>query len=52
MAGSASDTVIRQVPVVDESSALNTTAPPATPAGRLCAPKNIVTINEAVVLIW
>jgi hypothetical protein len=29
----------------------NTTAPPALPAGHLYAPKNIVTINDAVVLI-
>jgi hypothetical protein len=58
--------VIRQVPIVDESSAraavtevtaehqrdnANTTAPPALPAGHLHAPKNIVTINDAVVLI-
>ena len=56
MAGPAPDTVI-QVPIGDESSALNTNATTRTPPPRrrcrrgvLCL-KNIVTINDAVVLI-
>jgi hypothetical protein len=52
MAGPAPDIVIRQVPIVDESSALNTTARRRCRRGIFVPRRTIVTINDAVVLIW